>query len=239
MHPIAGRRALDAYRVARGRRRRRLFWVATTGLVVLALGGWALDSGHQRFGWGAAGSGLFLLVVVLLVGRSGDLDRWRRGAAGEMETARLLDRLPRRRWVVWHDLRVPGSSANIDHVAVGPTGVWVIDSKTTRARVRAGWGSVRFGDRRLDTGPTRWESEVVADRLSAVTGAPVDVRPLVAVHGSGLRPRGGRAGGIRVVPASALTRRLRRGRRQLSRAEVAQVTEAMEVAFVIGEQMGG
>lgn len=30
--------------------------------------------------------------------------------------------------IVLHDLRVPGSRANIDHVVVAPSGVWVVDS---------------------------------------------------------------------------------------------------------------
>jgi Nuclease-related domain len=39
---------------------------------------------------------------------------WRRGAAGERRTARLLGRLERHGWAVLHDLAVPGSQANID-----------------------------------------------------------------------------------------------------------------------------
>jgi Nuclease-related domain len=146
--------------------------------------------------------------------RERDPQRWLRGAAGEQATAALLARLPARRWVVLHDRAIPGSRANIDHLVVGPTGVWVIDSKSSRARVRAAWRSVWLGDRRLDSGPTRWEAEVASDRLG------VAVRPLIVVHGVGLRRRGGRADGVRVVPAGYLLRRLRRGRRRLGRREV-------------------
>jgi hypothetical protein len=39
---------------------------------------------------------------------------WRRGAAGE-RTARLLDRLTHHGYVVFHDLAVPDSPANVDH----------------------------------------------------------------------------------------------------------------------------
>jgi hypothetical protein len=39
---------------------------------------------------------------------------WRRVAAGERRTARLLSRLERQGWVVLHDLAVRGSRANID-----------------------------------------------------------------------------------------------------------------------------
>jgi hypothetical protein len=152
--------------------------------------------------WATAGAGG--LVGWWYLRTRPDPDRWRRGAAGERATAALLDRLPRRTWAVLHDRQVPGSRANLDHLVVGPSGVWVIDSKTTRSRVRATWRTVRFGGRLLDTGPVKWEAQVVADRLG------VPVRPLVVVHGRGLRRRGGRSGGVRVVPASRAVRWVRR-----------------------------
>jgi hypothetical protein len=45
---------------------------------------------------------------------SADAVAWRRGAAGERRTARLLAPLERHGWAVLHDLAVPGSKANID-----------------------------------------------------------------------------------------------------------------------------
>jgi hypothetical protein len=47
---------------------------------------------------------------------------WRRGARGERQTARLLDRLGHDGYRVIHDLAMPGSPANIDHLVVGPVG---------------------------------------------------------------------------------------------------------------------
>jgi hypothetical protein len=43
-----------------------------------------------------------------------DTMAWRRGAAGERRTARLLGSLERRGWAVLHDLAIPGTQANID-----------------------------------------------------------------------------------------------------------------------------
>lgn len=37
--------------------------------------------------------------------------------------------------LVLHDRRIPGSSANIDHIAVAPSGVWVVDSKRYEGKV--------------------------------------------------------------------------------------------------------
>jgi hypothetical protein len=174
-----------------------------------------------------------LTAVASVGGR--DIDRWRRGAAGERRTAELLADLPARGWSVWHDLRVPGSAANIDHLVVGRTGVWVVDSKATRATVAAGWRSVRFGARKLDVTPTRWEADVVTDVLSDSLGehslVPGAVRPIVAVHGTGLRRRGARVGGVPVVPADQLTSRLRRGRRRLSRRQRRAVCLAVSHSF--------
>lgn len=151
-----------------------------------------------------ASSGVGLLATWWSLRSQPDPERWLRGAAGERATAAVLDRLPTRTWAVLHDRRIPGSRANVDHLLIGPSGVWVLDTKTTRARVRAGWRHVDFGANPLDTGPVRWEAQMVADRLG------VPVRPVVVVHGEGLRRRGGRSGGVRVVPAEGVLRCLRR-----------------------------
>ena len=242
----AGASALGMFR---SERRRRRFWLGVgIGLLATATAifRWLAVSGEEgpavgvgRWVAGAAAlAGAVLVVACVGARRWRDVDRWRRGAEGEQLTAARLDELPPRRWAVWHDLRVPGSRANIDHLVVGRTGVWVIDTKTTRSPVRAGWRSVRMGERRLQTDSTRWEAEVVAERLTARLDGrvrrPVPVRPIVALHGRGLRWRGGRAGGVRVVPAEELLRAVRRGRRRLTRAEVSLVGDAVLRAFPSG-----
>lgn len=215
----AGTRALAMYRATRRRRRRRA--ATAVGLVALAalsaIRGWPTPAPLAL-----AALGLVTLVSAS-VGGLRDADRWRRGAEGERRTAALLDGLASRRWAVWHDLQVPGSRANIDHLVVGRTGVWVVDTKTPRGQVKSGWRSVRMGDRRLDTGPVTWEAEMVAERLDELVGArlrrPLVVRPVVAVHGAELRPRGVRVQGVRVVGADRLVARIRRGRTRLPRTD--------------------
>lgn len=243
MSHAAGARAEAMFRVERTRRRHRL--TAGSALVTGAGAAFVLIAASgaagrlAAMGRGAAASIAVIGAIVVAEGlfsrRWRDLDRWSRGAGGERMTAALLDELSPRRWAVWHDLRVPGSRANIDHLVVGRTGVWVIDTKTTRSQVRAGWRSIRLGERRLDTESTRWETDVVSDRLTAGLGQrlgrPVPVRPIVALHGDGLRRRGGRAGGIRVVPAAELVRSVRRGRRRLARSEQRMVRDAVSRAF--------
>lgn len=53
---------------------------------------------------------------------------WERGALGEEQMACRMNELPDS-FRVLHDRRIRGSRANVDHIAVGPGGVWVIDAK--------------------------------------------------------------------------------------------------------------
>lgn len=56
-------------------------------------------------------------------------EMWEKGADGESHTAAALEKLDAE-WTHIHDLRWPGRKlANIDHIAIGPGGIFVIDSK--------------------------------------------------------------------------------------------------------------
>jgi hypothetical protein len=54
---------------------------------------------------------------------------WATGARGEERLGRQLDGLVGRGIHVLHDRRIPGTSANIDHIAISSAGVFVIDAK--------------------------------------------------------------------------------------------------------------
>ncbi|MDR7110889.1 hypothetical protein J2X03_000745 [Microbacterium trichothecenolyticum] len=53
---------------------------------------------------------------------------WAQGAIGEELLAQRLTGLPDT-FRVLHDRCIPGTRANIDHIVIGPSGVWVIDAK--------------------------------------------------------------------------------------------------------------
>jgi hypothetical protein len=74
---------------------------------------------------------------------------WATGAAGEEELAACLARrCPGA--IVLHDRRMPGSRANIDHLAVAPSGVHVIDAKRYRGKIEV--RTPFFGDAKLVIG---------------------------------------------------------------------------------------
>jgi hypothetical protein len=61
---------------------------------------------------------------------------WERGAEGEERAGARLERLLAGSGVILlHDRRLTGSRANIDHLAVGPGGVTVIDTKRLAGKV--------------------------------------------------------------------------------------------------------
>ncbi len=59
---------------------------------------------------------------------------WATGAAGEEELAAFLARRCHEA-IVLHDRRMPRSRANIDHLAVAPSGVFVIDAKRYKGKI--------------------------------------------------------------------------------------------------------
>src|SRR6476620_1943025 len=61
---------------------------------------------------------------------------WAAGAEGERRVAAALEDLPDT-WVVVHDrlLRPGRSQANLDHIAIGPAGVYLIDAKNRAGTV--------------------------------------------------------------------------------------------------------
>lgn len=75
---------------------------------------------------------------------------WRQGARGEVRTAaRLARHLEGSGVRLLHDRRVPRhGQRNIDHIAIGPAGVLVIDSKTNRGKVETDWRGGLFAPRR-------------------------------------------------------------------------------------------
>jgi hypothetical protein len=161
---------------------------------------------------------------------SPDARAWRRGAAGERRTARALGPLERHGWAVLHDLAVPGSQANIDHLVIGPGGVFVIDSKQYRGRLQLD-PSGRLWHSRYSLGPTLHAVDFEADRAAQVLADPQVVVPIVAVHGAQVPWGKVVVDGVPVVPARRLPSMLHQLPAVLGPERVADLAARARVRF--------
>jgi hypothetical protein len=159
-------------------------------------------------------------------------------ALSEPQTAAALYPLSERGWRVFHDRRWPGSTrANVDHLAVGPTGVAVLDTKH--------WsGPIQVRSERLWCGDDdRHESvedllrlvNAIDDLLEEVTGSgpgvavglsPVHVMPvLVFTNYAQANRRAPRIGRVRMSTLLELPKLIANQPRVLSPHQVALVGE--------------
>ncbi len=95
---------------------------------------------------------------------------WNTGALGEERLGRRLNELSSDTLRVLHDRRIPGTRANIDHLAVTQTGVYVVDAKRyvdKRPSLRVEGGILRPRTERLMVG-SRDQTKLVDGVLKQV-----------------------------------------------------------------------
>jgi hypothetical protein len=85
-------------------------------------------------------------VILALTDDPQSTRAWQTGARGEVILGRRLDALEARGVRVLHDRRIPGTQANVDHIAIGPRGVFVIDAKKYAGRPYLRASGRRFGE---------------------------------------------------------------------------------------------
>lgn len=132
-----------------------------------------------------ANCGPFAGLVKAITNEPQSVRAWAKGAEGERTTARILSENVGDHVVFLHDLRMPRSSANIDHIAVVGRHVFVIDSKAWQGTVQVKQvGSFFNSTERLYVG--RRSCDDALTKLSAQGAAVLDVLagpgPPVSIH---------------------------------------------------------
>lgn len=236
-----GSAGYSAFRQARRLRRAHTLaaskWAGWATLAGASAGTLAL--GGPSVGSLAAGGAAGVAVAVWRLRRPGEWRRWVQGAKAEQRTGRILRPLARKGWVILHDLSIPKSNANLDHVAVHPSGRFAvyIDTKAWHAR----GARIYFDGRRLMYG--RWNQngkretvEWEASRLQEETAT--FVVPVIAVDGGKVAgPNGARViniNGTHVVQSvdlAGLLDRMTESLTDVSPARVNQVKSAIERKF--------
>ncbi|GAA3156062.1 hypothetical protein GCM10010466_53740 [Planomonospora alba] len=149
-----------------------------------------------RFGLSPVVSGL---VLGLLVGAA-DLAWswwsfrstavWRGRRRGEAVTGRLLRRRLRRHGYQVLDGRAVPGQASIDHLVIGPGGVWVVDNEAwdPETEIATYGGRLFFGEKygSKEAKALVEAAGALAGVLGREAGVPVTIEPLLAVHGGQL-----------------------------------------------------
>ncbi len=141
---------------------------------------------------------------------------WQAGAFGEEETAKQLRALERDGWVVLHDLA--NGTANFDHVVLGPSGVFCLNSKWSSYRLEETASGRLIGRHEYDEDLTidvdmtlrraRGEAAALSRQIEKRCGQRVWVKPVVVWWGQ--VAKGGKyIDGVGVVEGKHLVERLR------------------------------
>jgi hypothetical protein len=162
-----------------------------------------------------------VLPVLKLLATPQHIDAWRSGAAGERAVGARLDKLRSAGVLTLHDRRVPGRRTNIDHIAVSPGGVFVIDTKNVAGKVSPTRNGLRVAGRRRDEMVTgvQGQIEVVRQTIADQHLSPDAIRGVLCFTRAELPWLRRAPGGIALLNPRGLARTLRKPGR-LSREQV-------------------
>jgi hypothetical protein len=108
---------------------RGLFIAVGTFCAAIVLASLVVSEKWTEHAWlaGFFGGAAVAFFMIMWISPPGWIGNWQSGAWGEEATAKALRGLEREGWIVLHDL--PAQRGNVDHIVIGPPGVFLLDSK--------------------------------------------------------------------------------------------------------------
>jgi Nuclease-related domain len=183
----------------------------------------------RRFGWHDPrflGAEVGLLAAIFVISRYvlPLVERHDRGAAGEEQVGGVLDGLSGSGWHAIHDVSL--GRGNVDHIAIGPGGVFTIETKSHAGPVQVG---------RVH-GAVLGQAQAQRRAIERATGAHVE--PLLVYSRAWVDRPLSRRKGVRVVPARMLRGYLERQPRRLEEEEIAAVRARVARAVLESAERG-
>jgi hypothetical protein len=145
------------------------------------------------------------------------VERHDRGATGEEHVGDLLDSLEGDGWHVIHDASL--GHGNVDHILIGPAGVFTVETKSHPGPVRVG---------RVH-GAILSQAQAQRKAIERVTGETVE--PLIVFSRAWVDKPLARRKGVRVTPARMLAGYLERRPAALTREQVEQARASVVAAL--------
>jgi hypothetical protein len=151
------------------------------------------------------------------------VERRDRGASAEEHVGSLLEQLPMAEWHVTHDASL--GRGNVDHILIGPAGVFTVETKSHPGPVRVG---------RVH-GATIRQAHAQQTAIERVTGTSVE--PLLVFSRAWVDRPLARRKGVRVLPARMLIGHLQKRAEVLSREQIDHAQALLEAALLEQEAL--
>lgn len=206
-------------------RRRVLISIGVGVIAGILLASWRL---------GVTAAVLAAIAHTVLRARSNSsVPAWRRASVAERRTEAQLKRLERGGYRTLHARAIPGSDAQIDHLVVGPTGVYAIDSEKWDKRL-----PVRVqSHRKLFHGPftqkprldeARWEAAQAGELIGEALGREITIVPSLAIYGPAIPWKVLNVREVDVFDGSRVRKWITKRERSLTDVEIEKIYEAAE-----------
>lgn len=213
---------------------RIVFSLFSSCLVAIAPDSGGLDMDVPPALPAALGGFLAVGAAIGLLRPSRSEKAWRKGASAERRVGRILDSMRRAGVRALHDRKIPGSMANIDHVAATPAGVFTIDTKSYSGKLEVRARGTQLWINGRNRSPLLEQAHRQADAVRRVLAAAypgIPTHPVLCFVGTSVPllfpPR--RIGGVMLWTSRSLGRRLRRiGPTQLSPDQVTSVVAVLD-----------
>lgn len=204
--------------------------IALSGLFILTVSEW-----QRHFVPRAPMPWLFTILTLGLVSFTAfrvlrikrQMEAWKLGRDGERAVGQLLDTLRTDGYQVFHD--VLGEGFNLDHVLIGPGGIFTIETKTWSKPVSGSpkvyfdGETIRVGRMEPDRNPViqaRAQAGWLRSMLSESTGRDFAVLPVVVFPGWFIKKTGSPRQPLWVLEPKALVKYLKNREPALTREEI-------------------
>jgi Nuclease-related domain len=198
--------------------RLRLRTLVTLGVLAVATAGLGRAFGLRDLRFLASEVALLASIFVISRYVLPLVERRDRGATAEEHVGSLLEGLPAGSWYVIHDASF--GRGNIDHILIGPAGLFTVETKSHPGPVRVG---------RVH-GATIRQAQAQRDAIQHVMDMRVE--PLLVFSRAWVDRPLARRKGVRVLPARVLIAHLRKRKEVLSPAEVERAHERLRQALL-------
>ncbi|WP_245740907.1 nuclease-related domain-containing protein [Nonomuraea maritima] len=155
---------------------------------------------------------------------------WRRASVAERRTEAQLRSLERNGYRTLHARAIPGSEAQIDHLVVGPTGVYAVDSEKwdRRLPVRVQMGKKLYHgpfDMKTRLTEAMWEATQASELISKAFGREISVVPSLAIYGPAVPWKIMTIRGVDVYQGDRARKWITKRERALTDSEINQLYE--------------